>query len=157
MHKVVRLAPLSAALCLCACAPSLIPGTNITDKPDTRAALDVLSKYKIASEALDSDAVLELAASTYFDNGSASRTHQPVDYENLKTAVAAEFEKLRALRMDITIKDARVQGDKAEIDYFLVLHFSLKLPSGEKWHSESDDARLTLAKMGGKWKVTSGM
>src|ERR1700686_3141892 len=77
MHKVVRLAPLSAALCLCACAPSLIPGTNITDKPDTRAALDVLSKYKIASEALDSDAVLELAASTYFDNGSGRPAPPP--------------------------------------------------------------------------------
>jgi hypothetical protein len=157
MRKVVRLVPLSAALCLFACAPSLIPGTRIADRPETRAALDVLSKYKIASEALDSDAVLELAAPTYFDNGSSSRNRQVVDYENLKTVVPAEFEKVRALRMDITVKDARVEGDKAEIDYFLVLHYSLKLPSGEKWHSESDDARLSLAKMGGKWKVTSGL
>lgn len=157
MRTVVRLAPLSAALCLCACAPSLIPGTQIQDKPETRAALDVLSKYKTASEALDADGVLELAAPTYFDNGSSSRTHQTVDFEGLRAMVPAEFEKLRALRMDITVKDARVQGDKAEIDYFLVLHFSLKLPSGERWHSESDDARLTLARMGGKWKVTSGL
>ncbi|GAC1340261.1 MAG: hypothetical protein NVSMB23_10280 [Myxococcales bacterium] len=157
MQKLARLATLSAALSLCACAPSLIPGTRIADKPETRAALDVLSKYKTASEALDAEAVLALAAPTYFDNGSASRTHQTVDYEGLQRVVPAEFEKLRALRMDITVKDARVQGDKAEIDYFLVLHYSIKLPSGEKWHSESDDVRLYLARMGGQWKVTSGL
>jgi hypothetical protein len=157
MRQVVQSAALAAALLVGACAPSLIPGTQIADKPDTRAALDVLSKYKRASESLDADAVMALAAPSYFDSGSGTRNRQTVDYEGLKKAIPAEFERLKALRMDITVKDARVQGDKAQVDYFLVLHYSLKLPSGEKWHSESDDVRLSLAKVDGAWKVTSGL
>lgn len=139
------------------CAPRLLPGTKIEDRPENRAALQVLSDYKRAAEALDADAVLALAAPDYFDSGSANRGRQSVDRAALERQVPAELKKLKALRMDITVKDARVDGDRAQIDYFLVLHYALALPSGEKWLSESDDARLYLAREGGKWMVTAGL
>ena len=157
MRKPVLLASLCLTFCAAACAPSLIPGTQIEDKPANRAILQVLSDYKIAAEALDADAVLALTAPDYFDNGSSSRSHEVTNYAALKKKVPAEFAKLKGLRLDITVKDARVEGTKAEIDYFLVLHYSIGLPTGEKWLSESDDARLHLAREDGQWKVTSGL
>ena len=157
MRKPALLAPLCLTLCAAACAPSLIPGTEIRDQPANRAVLQVLSVYKTDAEALDADAVIGLAAPDYFDNGSASRSHAITTYAGLKKEVPEEFAKLKGLRMDITVKDARVTGNKAEIDYFLVLHYSIGLPTGEKWLSESDDARLHLALEDGQWKVTSGL
>jgi hypothetical protein len=157
MRMPFRTALLCPLLAVAACAPSLIPGTQIKDAPENRAALQVLSDYKRAAEALDADAVLALVAPDYFDSGSTSRSKRTVNYAALQEQVPAEFRRLKALRMDITVKDARVEGDKAQIDYFLVLHYSIALPSGEKWMSESDDARLSLAKENGKWKVIAGL
>jgi hypothetical protein len=157
MRMRFRPALLWALLLMEACSPSLIPGTQIQDRPENRAALQVLSDYKRAAEALDAEAVLELAAPDYFDSGASSRSKRSVNYATLQEQIPAEFRKLKALRMDITVKDARVEGDKAQIDYFIVLHYSIALPSGDKWMSESDDARLSLAREDGKWKVIAGL
>lgn len=157
MRMPFRFVLLCSLLAAAACAPSLIPGTQIKDEPDNRAALQVLSDYKRAAEALDPDAVLALVAPDYFDSGATSRSKRSVNYAALQEQIPAEFRRLKALRMDITVKDARVEGDKAQIDYFIVLHYSIALPSGEKWMSDSDDARLSLAKENGKWKVIAGL
>ena len=157
MRMSFRPALLWPLLFMAACAPSLIPGTQIDDRPENRATLQVLSDYKRAAEALDAEAVLALAAPDYFDSGASSRSKRSVNYAALQEQIPAEFRRLKALRMDITVKNARVEGDKAQIDYFVVLHYSIALPSGDKWMSESDDARLSLAKEDGKWKVTAGL
>ena len=148
---------LAAALALCAgCSPSLIPGTRVADRPDNRAVLEVLGRYKQSAEALDMPAVLALASPAYFDRTSA-RGAAPVDYAGLQRALSEKFGRVKALKMDITVKDVRVDGDRAEIDYFLVMHFALDLPSKEKWFPESDDQRMALARINGAWKVTSGL
>jgi hypothetical protein len=148
---------LIAALAACAaCSHSMIPGTKIADNPDNHAVLEVLGRYKQAAEALDMPAVLALASPAYFDRTSA-RGAAPVDYPGLKKELTEKFNRVKALKMEVTVKDVRVNGDHAEIDYFLVMHFSLDLPAKEKWFPESDDQRMTLARDGASWKVTSGL
>ena len=44
------------------------------------------------------------------------------------------------------VASANRRGDRAEIDYFLVMHYSLDLPAKEKWYPESDDQRMALAR-----------
>ena len=148
----------SAALCsaLAACSPSLIPGTRIPDKADNRAVIEVLGRYKQAAEALDMAGVLALASPAYFDRTSA-RGSPPVDYAGLQKTLTEKFGRLKAIKMEITVKDVRAEGDRAEIDYFLVMHYSLDLPDKEKWYPESDDQRMTLSKVNGEWKVTAGL
>src|SRR3954468_20191864 len=72
----IAVAPLIAFTLLlsAACSHNTIPGTQIRDAPDNRAILDVLAAYKAAMEARDSDALLALAAPTYFDRGDPNRT-----------------------------------------------------------------------------------
>lgn len=148
---------LAAALAILAgCSPSLIPGTRIPDRPDNREVLEVVGRYKQSAEALDLQAVLALASPAYFDKTSA-RGAAPVDYAGLQRSLSEKFSRLKALKMEITIKDIRVQGDRAEVDYFLVMHFSVDLPNKEKWFPESDDQRMALARVNGEWKVTSGL
>ena len=146
----------AAAVALLGCSPSLIPGTRIPDQPDNRAVLDVVGRYKQSAEALDLQAVLALASPAYFDKTSA-RGAAPVDYAGLQRALGEKFGRVKALRMEITVKDVRVEGDRAEVDYFLVMHFAVDLPNKEKWFPESDDQRMALARIGGEWKVTSGL
>ena len=146
----------AAVALLAGCSPSLIPGTRIPDRPDNRAVLDVVGRYKQSAEALDLQAVLALASPAYFDRTSA-RGAAPVDYAGLQRALSDKYSRLKALKMEITIKDIRVQGDRAEVDYFLVMHFSVDLPNKEKWFPESDDQRMALARINGEWKVTSGL
>ena len=147
---------LAACALLTACSPSLIPGTRIPDKADNRAVLEVLGRYKQSAEALDMQGVLGLASTSYFDRTSA-RGAAPVDYAGLQKTLSEKFSRLKALKMEITVKDIRVEGDRAEVDYFLVMHFSLDLPSKEKWYPESDDQRMALARINGEWKVTAGL
>ena len=150
------LAATAAAVSLCACAPALIPGTRIPDRPDHRAVLEVLGRYQQSAEALDTKALLGMAAPNYFDRTSA-RGAAPVDYTGLQRSLTEKFGRVKALKMEITVKDVRVEGDRAEVDYFLVMHFALDLPAKEKWFPESDDQRMTLARNGDEWKVTSGL
>jgi hypothetical protein len=144
------------ALHLAACSPALIPGTKVPDRPENRAVLEVLARYKLAAEALDTQAILSLAAPAYFEQ-SNSRGATPVDGAGLSRALQDKFGRVKTLKMDITVRDLRIQGDRAEIDYFLVMHYALDLPAKEKWFPDSDDQRMVLARIDGKWKVASGL
>ncbi len=142
---------------LAACTPSTIPGTQISDTQDNRAVLDVLGKYQSAAQALDSDGLFALASQHYFDKSFMARGRSPVDYTHLQKMLSDKFGHLKALKLEITIKDVRVKGNDAEVDYFMVMHFSIAESAGEKWFSESDDERMVLAREDKAWKVMSGL
>jgi hypothetical protein len=148
---------LAALFALAACTPSTIPGTPIPDTKDNRAVLDVLSQYQQAAQALDSDGILQLASPHYFDKSFMDRGRNPVDYAHLQRTLTDKFGKLKAMRMEITIKDMKVKGDSAQVDYFMVMHFSVAESQGEKWFSESDDERMSMAREDGAWKVVAGL
>jgi len=145
------------SLLLAACTPSTIPGTPVEDTKDNRAVLSVIGKYQADAQALDADAMLQLASPKYFDKSFMARGRSPVDYEHLQKTLTDKFAKLKTLKMEITIKDVRVKGDRAEVDYFLVMHFAVSEPTGEKWFNESDDERMTLARENNAWKVVAGL
>jgi hypothetical protein len=142
---------------MASCTPNTIPGTPIYDTKDNRAVLDVLSQYQSASQALDSDGLLQLASTKYFDKSFMDRGRSPIDYAHLQKMLTDKFGRLKALKMEITPKDLHIKGDTAQVDYFMVMHFSVVEPQGEKWFSESDDERMSLAREDGGWKVVSGM
>lgn len=142
---------------LTACSKLLIPGTSIPDQPDTRAVLEVFGKYRDALEARDADGVIALTAPSYFDPGDAAHARPPMDFEALKKKVAQDLSAVKSLKLDLTVRDLRVEGSKANIDYFATLSYAVAVPTGEKWKRESDDARLRLLKIGGEWKIVAGL
>lgn len=120
--------------------------------------LQVFVRYKRAFEARDSNALLQLAAPDYYDPGDSSGGAGPTDYETLKMKLPQAFEKLSGLKLEATVRDVQVKGEEARIDYYQVLRFALRTPSGsERWKSVSDDARMKLVKVQGDWKIASGL
>ncbi len=68
-----------------------------------------------------------------------------------------DFEKVNGIKLEATIKEIEVKDDAARLDYFQVLHYAVKTPSGETWKSESDDARMKFVRVSGQWKIASGL
>jgi hypothetical protein len=151
--KRVALACLLAA----ACSHNTLPGTNIPDNPQTRAVLDTFSHYKNALEARDPSAILALTAASYNDRGDPARGIAPTDFAGLEQKLHTDFAKVTGLRLEATIKDLEVKDTDARLDYFQVLRYSVATPNGEKWKSESDDARMRFVKVNGQWKIVSGL
>jgi hypothetical protein len=148
---------LPACLLAAACAHAKLPGTNIEDTPETRAVLDVFGRYKQALEARDPAAILSLATADYSDPGDPARGIDPADRAGLQQKLQTDFSKVTGLRLDATLKDLEVNGNQARLDYFQVLRYAVATPSGEKWKSESDDARMRFVRVNGAWKIASGL
>jgi hypothetical protein len=150
-------AALACALALSACSHSKIAGTNIDDSPAARAILDVFNKYRQALEARDPAGLLALAAPSYTDPGDAPHGVGPTEYSSLPDKLKKDFDHVTGVRLEATVKDLNVQGDKARLDYFQVLRYAVATPSGERWKSESDDARMKFVRVDGQWKIASGL
>lgn len=147
---------LALSLLLAACSHNMIAGTNIPDDPQTRAVLEVLNKYKEGMEERSAPAVLALTAKDYYDT---SRVNRPIDYAALQKELPVDLGKLTGVRLELTIKDVKVDGAKANVDYFQVLRYAVKLPDGsEKWEpAQSDDARMKFVNADGVWKIAAGL
>jgi hypothetical protein len=155
--KPMRLVPLLAIAALAACAHGPIPGTNVPDTPENRAVLQVLANYKQAMEARDANALLSLAAPGYFDKGDPTRPADPHDLPGLQRTVPRDFSGVRALKLDIDVRNLKIDGDRAQVDFFGVMRYAVAVPNGEKWFTESDDQRMKFVRIDGDWKISSGM
>jgi hypothetical protein len=145
------------ALFATACSHATLPGTSIPANDQTRALLDTFTKYHDALESRDPAALVALAAPSYYDTGDSSRGIGPTDYKSLQGKLAHDFDKVNGLKLEATLKNIDVDGDKANVDYFQVLRYAVATPSGETWKSESDDARMRFVKVSGSWKISSGL
>jgi hypothetical protein len=153
----MRIAPLFGLALLAACSHNTIPGTNIRDDPQNRAVLQVLASYKQAMEARDANALLSLAAPAYFDKGDPARPGDAHDLAGLRKSLPRDFGGVRALKLDIDIRTLKIEGDRAQVDFFGVMRYAVALPNGEKWFTESDDQRMKFVRVDGDWKISSGM
>jgi hypothetical protein len=144
-----RLLVVPALLVIAACAPSLIPGTQISDTEDHRAILDVLRRYKNAFEAKDAPAIAKLASRKYLD------ARESISGETLEKVMGETFEKVRDARLDINVRRIDVQGDRAVVDFFYASASLVDTPTAQ-WKRESDDYRMHLEREGKEWKVVLG-
>ena len=153
----MRIAALFLTACLLACAHSTISGTNIADTSENRSVLETFSHYRDALEARDPSALFGLAAPSYSDKGDPAHRLGPTDYASLRDKLQQDLAKVTGIKLEATIKDIEVKDDEARLDYFQVLHYAVKTPTGEIWKSESDDARMNFVRVSGQWKIASGL
>lgn len=136
------------ALPLAACGPKMIGHTTIADTDDNREILDVLQKYREAYEARDSKAITELASPRYLDQ------RESISYDTLKTSLQADFERVKQLQLELTVRRIEIDDDRALVHYFYSTSF--QLAGNETWNTETDDKRMILAREDGRWRVLSG-
>src|SRR5205814_2190565 len=108
-------------------------------------------------EARDAGAILALTTPDYTDAGDPARGISPTDHQRLEQRLKGDLSKVTGLRLEATVKDMEVRGEQARLDYFQVLRYAVATPSGEKWKSESDDARMRFVRLNGEWKIASGL
>lgn len=153
----MRTLALLAIACLLACSHATLQGTNIPDIPQNREVLDAFSHYRDALEARDPTAILALAAPSYYDLGDPAHAVGPTDFASLQKKLQSDFAKVTGIKLEATIKDIAVKGEEAHLDYFQVLRYAVSVPGGERWKSESDDARMKFVRVAGQWKIASGL
>ena len=136
-----------------ACGPHRIPGTDLEDTGDTRAIIDVISKYNSALEARDANAILALVDPEFRDNAGTLTPEDDIDIQRLRTVLPQRLAKLQDVAVRIEIKTIDVKGDKAQAVYTWVSQFKLN----GKPRTESDIKRMELRRRADGWKIVSGI
>jgi hypothetical protein len=144
------------------CNTKTIPGTSIEDNDTNRAILAVVEKYRLAMENRDIDTLVALASPEYYDTrGTASDPSDDYNYDGLRKFLEDRFKKLETLRVDISLIAIKVDDsdktEKALVDYRFQSRYQMDLPAGQKWASNDERARLTLARGPDGWKILKGM
>lgn len=134
-----------------------IPNTDILDTADTRAVLAVIEQYRRAAEQRDAAAVMGLVSRRYFDDAGTPDPADDLDYGQLVKAVAADYGRVPSTRLELSVKQIDVDGDRAVAYLYYEAHYRIATPRGEVPKQEQDVSRMIFAREGGAWKITSGL
>ncbi len=145
------------ALAASACAPSLLPGTQVKDTRENRAVFQVVQTYREAMERRDAAAVLALAAPDYFDISGTPDPGDDVDRATLEQRLPQDLARVDAVKLDLSVRRLEVKGDLADVEVFYDGWYRVKTPSGAVPRRDSDVHRMRLRKADGRWLFTSGL
>jgi hypothetical protein len=153
VRSLRRVALLLLLLGLTACGHHRIPGTDLEDSSDTRAILDVMTKYNAALSAGDVDGILQLLDPAFKDNAGTLTPEDDLDYAKIKAVLPQRLARLKDVAVRIEVKTVDVQGESASAVYTWTSQFKL----GNKPMTESDIKRMELRREPEGWKILSGI
>jgi ketosteroid isomerase-like protein len=148
---------LAAALAGAACAPSLLPGTEIAATRENREVYGVIRAYGEALQKKDAAAVMALVAPDYFDSAGTPTPEDDLDRAGLEKALPTELAKVDSFKLDLGIKRIEVTGDQAQAELYYDAYFRVVTPSSSVPRRESDLHLMKFRKIGADWKITSGI
>ncbi len=154
---MLRFSLLIFALLGSACAHNKIPMTNIEDTEENREILDVVKSYHRAMESLDSDAVLAMISPRYYEDNGNLDSGDDYDYDQLKLQLKGDFQRTRALRLEIRVDAISVDENSAWAELYFQLKAHNEFPSGLKWQTSSDRTRFKFERVDKKWLIVSGL
>lgn len=146
----------AVVLALGACVPPLIPGTEIPKTKDTEAIVALVEKYRQALEKEDVDGLMSLVSESYKDTAGTPTPEDDLDYRKLREILPNRLSNLADVKVDIEIRRIDVTGDTADVVFRFDSHY--KMPAFKsQTQTESDLSRMLLVKVGGVWKIASGL
>jgi ketosteroid isomerase-like protein len=146
-----------AALSATGCAPRRLPGTEIPDTDDTRAILQVVETYRQAMQRRDAGAVLPLVAPDYFDGAGTPEPADDLDRVGLEQQLPKDLAHMEGLRLDMRVRDIRVEGDLARAEFSFDAYYRVTTPTGKVPRRDTDVHQMTLRRNGPRWLITSGL
>ena len=150
-----RLLPLLALLA--ACAPSRIPGTEVPDSRENRAVYEVIRQYGEALRKKDAAAILLLVAPDYYDGSGTPDPGDDVSRDTLVKSLASDLARVEAVALDMGVKRIDVNGDEARAEVFYDAAYRVVTATGPVAKRPSDLNQMRFRRMGGAWKITSGL
>ncbi|CAM4478480.1 nuclear transport factor 2 family protein [Corallococcus exiguus] len=156
MHN--RFLALCAVFFLAACAPKRIPGTELEDTGETRAILSVMEKYRAALEARDAKAIQALVSPKFRDDGGTpDDPSDDLTAANLESHLRSLFQKLQNPKVDFNIRRVEFRED----DVALAIYYwnaSWRMPGlNARPQQDSELEQMVFQKVGGDWKILSGI
>jgi hypothetical protein len=153
----VRSLLVCALLVLSACAPHLIPGTQIPDSEDSRAILKVMETYRAALEARDAKGIQALVSKSFRDNSGTEDLQDDLTADNLPQALTALFARMEAPRVDIDVRSVTLKGDGvAHVIYYW--NSNWRAPGLlEKTQRDTELEQMVLQKEEGQWRIVTGI
>jgi ketosteroid isomerase-like protein len=152
-----RLALSLAFLAAAACAPKRIPGTEIRDTAENRAVYAVVEEVVNAMNKRDAAAVLAQVAPDYFDDAGTPEPADDLDRERLEKSIAADFARVEAAKLAVSVRKIEVQEATAFAEVFYDSYYRVQTPAGPVPRRDSDVHRIRLKKVSGEWKVVAGL
>lgn len=153
--KKTRLALLLALAA--ACAPRLLPGTDVKETSDTRAIYDVIQKWVTAMNARDVPGVLAVVAADYFDDAGTPDPSDDLDRGRLEKALTEDLARVEASKLGVTIRRIDVDPPNATAELYYDSYYRVQTPAGAMPRRDSDVYRLKLKKEAGGWKIAAGL
>jgi hypothetical protein len=149
---------LAPVLLIGACAHSKIPKTEIDDTPENREILNLVEEYTRAVEHRDAAAVLAMVSPRFYeDNGNTDRSDD-YDYNGLKTSLPQDFQRTKAMQLQVRVDDIMVDDDDAYAEVYYVYRAQNEYPAGLQWDTGSDRTRLRFVREeGGRWLIVGGL
>lgn len=147
------------ALSLCACTAKKIPGTDIDDTGETRLILDVMTKYRLALEARNSEDLKKLADENFRDDGGTANPDDDLDYATMSTKLPERLHRLDDVKVDISVRRVEFDEDQTNVKVTYTYSMSFRTPQySSKTQTETDIKQMFLHRVGAKnWKITSGI
>lgn len=147
------------AIALCACTAKKIPGTDIDDTGETRLILDVMTKYRTALEARNSEAIIKLFDPAFRDDGGSSTPDDDLDFASAPAKLPARLQKLDDVRLDITVRKVEFDEREENVKVTYTYSMSFRTPQfSSKTQTETDIKQMYLRRAGKQeWKITSGI
>ncbi len=140
-----------------ACAPRLLPGTDVKDTRDTRAIYDVVQRWVAAMNAHDVAGVMAAVAPDYFDDGGTPDPSDDLDRARLEKALTDDFARVEGTKLGVTIRRIDVDGPNATAELYYDSYYRVQTPAGSVPRRDSDVYRLRLKNEGGAWKIVAGI
>jgi hypothetical protein len=139
------------------CSKSYITGTAVEDTRENREMAGVMERYRQALETKDVNALLALCSTEYFEDNGSSDPSDDYSFDGLKDRLTEDLAKVQVLRVSIKMRDVRVDGDRAWVDYRFQTRSLVGYPSGDQWTTKTDDNRMSFRREGGKWRIVAGL
>ncbi|HET9960050.1 MAG TPA: hypothetical protein VFQ61_36410 [Polyangiaceae bacterium] len=155
----IMAAPLSlAAVGLSGCSKQYIPNTEVEENDFNWRVVEFCEKYRRAVEKRNVALLLQMADSTYYEDGGTIDPSDDIDYAGLKDYLSTKFRETSSIRYEIRYR--RVQPtDRSivQVDYTYSASYKLPTEEGESWRRSVADNRLELRPEGESFKIISGM
>jgi hypothetical protein len=158
MRPAVAALFLLAAPALMGCPPSLIPGTEVKDTPETRAILEVVAGYKNALETKSVDGVMKLVSKTFFETSGTPEGNDDYDFAGLENKLKEWAAQTKSVKVTLEIRDVVTEVDSTRVRYFYDSNFQIPGPDNTLlWKHDSDTKEMTLKREAGVWRITGGI
>ena len=141
------------------CGPHYLGDSKLEETEANRPIYDLMVEYGAAMEAREPERILGLVSLDYLENGST--TDNPSDdygYQELAEKVLPKLlNNVKAIQFRFRLKDIKIFGPRAMVQYEYTTHFLFSEGGREGWHTRNDLNELELTETPDGWRIISGL